>query len=366
MKKILAKLFGATGSNIAEKISNIIDKHTFSKIEKAEFEKEMTQIWINAESDIQKNVSDRWKNDMNSDSWLSKNVRPLVLLFLVLSTVLIVFIDAGVITTRSSGNNLIIRASGTGAVVVDNMRFSSSTLTTTSGDLVIEPGDEDVGISAAGALNVPHGTEAQRPSTYRDVRYNTTTNFFELFSNAYTPLKGIWSEDRQTYVLADNSNRFDFYTNGVTNVNMGVDGLTAHRLVSQDSITIDNGTISSAGTNDAINLTANGTGSVITANFKFKDNTITNTHATNNLVLSKTGIYGYIQFDGTYGIKIPYGSTASRPLGYVGATRFNTTLNYLETYDGDSASWANVSGAGDSINTEYMEELGFIYTLALG
>ena len=95
-------------------------------------------------------------------------------------------------------------------------------------------------------------------------------------------------------------------------------------------------------------------------------NTITNTHATNNLVLSKTGIYGYIQFDGTYGIKIPYGSTAARPLGYIGATRFNTTLNYLETYDGASQTWANVSGAGDSINTEYMEELGFIYTLALG
>ncbi len=97
MKKILAKLFGATGGSIAEKISNIIDKHTFSKVEKAQFEKEMAQIWINAEADIQKNVSDRWKNDMNSDSWLSKNVRPIVLLFLVLSTVLIVFIDAGVI-----------------------------------------------------------------------------------------------------------------------------------------------------------------------------------------------------------------------------------------------------------------------------
>ena len=97
MKKILAKLFGATGGSIAEKISNIIDKHTFSKVEKAQFEKEIAQIWINAEADIQKNVSDRWKNDMNSDSWLSKNVRPIVLLFLVLSTVLIVFIDAGVI-----------------------------------------------------------------------------------------------------------------------------------------------------------------------------------------------------------------------------------------------------------------------------
>ena len=97
MKKILAKLFGATGGSIAEKISNIIDKHTFSKEEKAQFEKEIAQILINAEAYIQKNVSDRWKNDMNSDSWLSKNVRPIVLLFLVLSTVLIVFIDAGVI-----------------------------------------------------------------------------------------------------------------------------------------------------------------------------------------------------------------------------------------------------------------------------
>jgi mannitol-specific phosphotransferase system IIBC component len=35
---------------------------------------------------------------MNSDSWLSKNVRPLVLIFLVVSTVLMVFIDAGVIS----------------------------------------------------------------------------------------------------------------------------------------------------------------------------------------------------------------------------------------------------------------------------
>ena len=34
---------------------------------------------------------------MNSDSWLSKNIRPMVLAFLVISTVLIVFIDSGAI-----------------------------------------------------------------------------------------------------------------------------------------------------------------------------------------------------------------------------------------------------------------------------
>ena len=46
---------------------------------------------------MQRNVSDRWKSDMNSDSWLSKNVRPMVLIFLVFCTVLMIFIDAGTI-----------------------------------------------------------------------------------------------------------------------------------------------------------------------------------------------------------------------------------------------------------------------------
>ena len=41
---------------------------------------------------------------MNSDSWLSKNVRPLVLIFLVVSTVLIVFIDAGFINFEVKDN----------------------------------------------------------------------------------------------------------------------------------------------------------------------------------------------------------------------------------------------------------------------
>ncbi len=42
-------------------------------------------------------ISKRWESDMVSDSWLSKNIRPLVLIFLVVSTVLLIFIDAGII-----------------------------------------------------------------------------------------------------------------------------------------------------------------------------------------------------------------------------------------------------------------------------
>ena len=46
---------------------------------------------------MEKEISSRWEADMKSDSWLSKNVRPLVLVFLVIATVLLIFIDAGTI-----------------------------------------------------------------------------------------------------------------------------------------------------------------------------------------------------------------------------------------------------------------------------
>ena len=46
---------------------------------------------------MEKQISNRWTADRNSDSWLSKNVRPLFLIFLVISTVLMIFIDAGTI-----------------------------------------------------------------------------------------------------------------------------------------------------------------------------------------------------------------------------------------------------------------------------
>lgn len=96
MKDILGKIFGGTGASIADKISGIIDRHTYSKEEKAKFKKEMDQIWIQAEADMQKNVTERWALDSQAhSSFLAKNVRPIVLLILVISTILMVFIDAG-------------------------------------------------------------------------------------------------------------------------------------------------------------------------------------------------------------------------------------------------------------------------------
>jgi len=95
MKEILAKIFGGAAGGVAEKISGIIDKHTFSKEEKSRFEKEMTEVFIKAEQDMQHNVTERWKADLEHGNWLTRSVRPLVLVFLIVTTVLMVFIDSG-------------------------------------------------------------------------------------------------------------------------------------------------------------------------------------------------------------------------------------------------------------------------------
>jgi len=95
MSKLLAKLFGNAGGSILEKISGVADKFIQTKEEKATFEKEMTQILIKAEAEMQKNVTERWQADLQHGNWLTRSVRPLVLIFLIASTVILVFIDSG-------------------------------------------------------------------------------------------------------------------------------------------------------------------------------------------------------------------------------------------------------------------------------
>lgn len=98
MKEILTKIFGGSAVEIGNKLSGIVDKFVHTKDEKAAFEKEMTSLFINAEAEMQKNVTERWTSDMSSDNLLSKSVRPLVLIFIVIATVLLIFIDSGFIT----------------------------------------------------------------------------------------------------------------------------------------------------------------------------------------------------------------------------------------------------------------------------
>ena len=92
---MLDKLFSGGAAELVKGVGGVIDNLHTSKEEKLAAEQKVKELVANYEIEMEKNITDRWKADMNSDSWLSKNIRPLVLAFLVVCTVLMIFIDAG-------------------------------------------------------------------------------------------------------------------------------------------------------------------------------------------------------------------------------------------------------------------------------
>lgn len=94
---ILGKIFSGSAADLVKGVGGVIDNLHTSKEEKLAAEAKIKELIADYETKMEANITDRWKADMNSDSWLSKNVRPLILIFLVVSTVLMIFIDAGTI-----------------------------------------------------------------------------------------------------------------------------------------------------------------------------------------------------------------------------------------------------------------------------
>ena len=92
---MLGKIFSGGAAELVKGVGGVLDNLTTSTEEKLAAEAKIKKIIANYETEMEKNVTSRWTADMNSDSWLSKNVRPLVLIFLVVCTMLLIFIDAG-------------------------------------------------------------------------------------------------------------------------------------------------------------------------------------------------------------------------------------------------------------------------------
>ena len=94
---ILGKIFSSAGSNLVESVGGVIDNLVTTDEEKLDAKRKLKELILSHEAQMEKNITDRWTADMNSDSWLSKNVRPMVLVFLIVCTMLLIFIDAGTI-----------------------------------------------------------------------------------------------------------------------------------------------------------------------------------------------------------------------------------------------------------------------------
>ena len=83
---------GLLGGDTLPAVGKIIDNLHTSGEEKLAAKQALEEVLIKAEQAAQEQVSARWEADMKHGSWLSKNIRPLTLIFLtVIFTILSIF-----------------------------------------------------------------------------------------------------------------------------------------------------------------------------------------------------------------------------------------------------------------------------------
>jgi hypothetical protein len=93
--KILNKIFGEGANNLLKSAGNLVDELVTTKEEKQEAKRKMKELILSHQADMEKNISSRWQADLQHGNWLTRSVRPLVLIFLIVCTMLLVFIDSG-------------------------------------------------------------------------------------------------------------------------------------------------------------------------------------------------------------------------------------------------------------------------------
>ena len=92
MKKLIQLITGG----LIKDIGNVIDKLTTTDEERLQAKQRIQELLEEADKDAQQQVTERWRYDMQSDSWLSKNIRPLTLVFLTVMFTLLAFTDGNI------------------------------------------------------------------------------------------------------------------------------------------------------------------------------------------------------------------------------------------------------------------------------
>lgn len=272
-------------------------------------------------------------------------------------------------------------ANGTSGVVLDNrLKITDNTIsnvwsgatTNAQKSIYFTPnGTGNVVIDSTKSIQLPTSNDSNRVLTnLGEVRLNSTTLVFEgKIAGGVIPLKGIYDSDRNTYITPEltvgaNDNILRFYNNGTLTTRINTTALL-NNLVYVDNISLSGNTVNNRITGDDLIFAPNGTGSVNLNSLSFPENTIRN-NTNGALTFNSTGV-GYVKFGGTAGVVIPTGTTAERPaLGHaeIGEVRHNTTLNYMEVFNG--TAWIPAVGTLGAAPLSEVLDIMDLWGLVLG
>ena len=285
-----------------------------------------------------------------------------------------ILIDDNFITTTVSNSDLELRANGTGSIVIDNLDFNDTTISSSS-NITLSPATGYVTITGTGALKLPTGNTAQRPSgadqNTGQIRYNSELSRFEGFNGAnWITLQGVEDVDGDTRITpelneGDNDDTIRFYTGGNLTADLDNNRFRIDNLDLPD-IEINNNTITTKTSNTDLTIVGNGTGNVVVENFRIGGGTITNTVTDSVTTFNSTG-NGYFKIPGSGGFVIPVGDNVSKPTGAnteAGMIRYNTQDGRVEIYNG--TTWTSVAGSGSGISIIDAENIAIEYVIVLG
>jgi hypothetical protein len=92
----MSKLLNFLGGGVVKQVGDVIDNLSTSEEERLEAKRKMEEVLMQAESQAQEQVTRRWEADMKSDNWLSKNIRPLICIFLTAIFVVLSVFDGNI------------------------------------------------------------------------------------------------------------------------------------------------------------------------------------------------------------------------------------------------------------------------------
>ena len=291
-------------------------------------------------------------------------------------------INSNEISVLSTNNDLNIVGATTGGVVVENQlkilnnvisNVRSGATTDTQQSILLSPnGTGNTVINSTKSLVIPVGNSTTRSMSTGEIRFNNLTGLYEgAISTGLVSFFNIYDSDRNTYItpeltLGANDNTIRF---GINSVVRGT--ITSTALITSnyniDNVSITSNTLSNVNPATDLNIATAGTGRILINSLPVKDSKIINT--TNSaLVLESTTTSsgaGYIKFGGTGAVVFPYGPTEDRRLTpEIGETRYNSTLGYLEVFDG--TSWLSAAGGAAGATLAYIEEELNLWSIVLG
>jgi hypothetical protein len=130
---IIDKILSFVTGDVLKEAGNIVDRFVTTGSEKEAAKQAFTDLLLKAEANAQDQLTERQRIDMNSDSWLAKNIRPMVLIFILAMYSILSLIDGnmgreiinGVVVPTFKINSAYVELLGQWGMLIMSFYFGS-------------------------------------------------------------------------------------------------------------------------------------------------------------------------------------------------------------------------------------------------